>query len=112
MTNEEIKTNLAQAKALRDNVAPASNSPVTMDLRAKVADAVETALLQPSATSLEVTYYPLEKYSAVATLPTSEIVEMIGDDLLTYVTLKNAELRLRLQDNKTTKYLVMFLRLK
>lgn len=112
MTNEEIRANLAQAKALRDNVAPADNSPLTMDLRAKVADAVERTLLTPSVNTLGITYYPLEKYGTIATLPKSEIEKMLGDDILTYASLENAELHLRLQDNKTIKYLTLFLRLK
>ena len=112
MTNEEIRANLAQAKALRKNVAPANNSPLTMDLRAKVADAIEKTLLDPIANTLSVNYYPLEKYSAIATLPKSEIEKMLGDYILTYATLENAELRLRLTDDKTIKYLAMFLKLK
>lgn len=112
MTNEEIRDNLAQAKALRNNIAPAGNSPLTMTLRNELVDEVERALLDPSVTTFNVAYYPLKKYSAIATLPKSEIEKMLGDYILTYVTLENAELRLRLINNTTTKYLVLFFKVK
>ena len=112
MTNEEMNSSLAQAKALRNNVAPPGDSMLTRELRAKVAEAVTGMILDPMATSLVVTYYPLERYSAITALPKSEIEKMLGENILAYVTLDNAELRLRLEDDLTIKYLVLFLKLK